>query len=89
MVLDAFRQRGRKPGPYKDVQVSFSHDPCERPLHLVSQMSNGHSNGHPMLSAPHNSNGMPLRNARRLTNHDGRTTKNVDEDGWHTVQRRR
>jgi len=44
MVREAFLQHSRiKKDPYEGVMVSFSHDPCERDLHLVSQIP-GHAN---------------------------------------------
>lgn len=44
MVREAFLKHSRtKRHPYEGVMVSFSHDPCERDLHLVSQIP-GHAN---------------------------------------------
>src|SRR5271156_3585500 len=87
MVRDEFRKRARQSGPYRDVQVSFSHDPCERPLNLISQIpssrnavrpSNGSSTSHsfPRPSAP-------ISPCRRPS------VSRAGEDGWQTVARRR
>lgn len=44
MVREKFLQYGStKHNPYEGVMVSFSHDPCERNMHLVSQIP-GHAN---------------------------------------------
>ncbi|KAJ9662790.1 hypothetical protein H2198_001241 [Neophaeococcomyces mojaviensis] len=44
LVRDKFLEYSRpKSSPYQGVMVSFSHDPCERDMHLVSQIP-GHSN---------------------------------------------
>lgn len=43
LVRDTFLQFGRTKGSsYFGIMVSYSHDPCEREMHLVSQIS-----GHP------------------------------------------
>jgi hypothetical protein len=87
MVRDEFRKRARQSGPYRDVQVSFSHDPCERPLNLISQIpssrndvrpSNGSSTSHsfPRPSVP-------------ISPCQGPSVSRSGEDGWQTVARRR
>ncbi|KAK5094208.1 hypothetical protein LTS08_008699 [Lithohypha guttulata] len=44
LVKDKFNQYSRtSKHPYEGVKVSYSHDPCERDLHLVSQIP-GHAN---------------------------------------------
>ncbi|RMZ81815.1 hypothetical protein DV738_g2008, partial [Chaetothyriales sp. CBS 135597] len=37
-VRDQFRAKAKQYGPYRDVQISFSHDPCEKPLNLITQI---------------------------------------------------
>ena len=44
LVSQSFKKRSKdRNSPYFGMQVSFSHDPCERNLHLVSQIP-GHAN---------------------------------------------
>lgn len=40
-VLEVFKGRASRSGPYSGVAVSYSPDPCEAALHLVSQMPGG------------------------------------------------
>lgn len=40
-ALEWFRAKASRPGPYSGVTVSFSSDPCEAVLPLVSQMPGG------------------------------------------------
>ena len=89
MVKDNFRDRSReKSGPYKGIQVSFSHDPCERQLHLVTQLTG--ANGTVNNSSHHiGANYTPIGPGRRLSNAGNRPVPAVDEDGWQTVQRRK
>lgn len=43
LVRDTFIEYGRlRSSPYNGIMVSYSHDPCERDMHLVSQIP-----GHP------------------------------------------
>ncbi|RMD39370.1 hypothetical protein DV735_g5767, partial [Chaetothyriales sp. CBS 134920] len=44
-VRDQFRAKARQKGPYRDVQVSFSHDPCEKPMNLITQIHAGDMRG--------------------------------------------
>lgn len=37
-VRDYFLKRAEQDGPYKAVQITFSTDPCERPLFLATQL---------------------------------------------------
>lgn len=44
LVKDKFHQYSRtNKHPYEGIKVSYSHDPCERDMHLVSQIP-GHLN---------------------------------------------
>lgn len=78
------------PGPYQDVMVSFSHDPCERPLNLITQMpgSRNSSGAKPSNAPVHTSPGgmvnRPLAASPRPT--QGPVT---DAEGWQTVGKRR
>lgn len=38
MVRAHFLAKGQEDGPYKQVAVTYSSDPCEKPLNLVSQI---------------------------------------------------
>ena len=64
MVRETFLKYSRaKRSSYEGVMVSFSHDPCERDLHLVSQIP-GHAN---YIGGNGNSNGNGYYRARTNT----------------------
>ena len=89
MVRDNFRERAKKTGSYKGIQVSFSHDPCERPLHLVTQIPGAHGIMHP-ANHQGSTSYTPLGQARQISNAGGaRPAPAIDNDGWQTVQRRK
>ena len=87
---EEFLSKSKKKGPYQGIQVSYSHDPCERPLHLVTQLndpnaSNPHKRAPPRGGSsyrpalPSHINGSSRRAQGRVS----------DEEGWQTVGRRR
>jgi hypothetical protein len=84
LVRDDFRKKARSAGPYQGVQVTFSHDPCERSMNLISQMhyttGEGQSRSDNFTSAgPALGMGVTRKQSRR-------NNKTVDKDGWETVQ---
>ena len=87
MVRDEFRKRARQAGPYRDVQVTFSHDPCERPLNLITQMPSSRNSTRPSNGSNISHNfprpSVPSSPYRRPS------VPRVDEDGWQTVARRK
>lgn len=87
LIRNKFRELGRmRNSPYHDIQVSFSHDPCERPLNLISANRTMVSNRPSIQRAPSGSfagrMGPPPPSPRRQ--HVG-----SEEDGWQTVGPRR
>ncbi|KAL9115698.1 MAG: hypothetical protein Q9227_000066 [Pyrenula ochraceoflavens] len=85
LVRDEFRRYAMTRGnAYWDLQVSFSHDPCERPLNLISQMNGLASTGRPNVPQRRISNpfagrmGPPPVSPRRQN-------ISADKDGWQTV----
>lgn len=94
-VRDEFIQLSRERGPYQDVQVGFSHDPCERPMNLITQIP------YPTPGAAQrerSDSGKSLTNGGRGYNPSApkfvpsnivRPRKGTDNDGWQTVQRKR
>ncbi|OAP56256.1 hypothetical protein AYL99_09435 [Fonsecaea erecta] len=92
IVRDEFLRRSRRPGPYQEVQVGFSHDPCERPMNLITQIPypgagpRDRSNSGKSVSSCRSYN----PNAAKFIPGAGlRARKGTDSDGWQTVQRRR
>ena len=87
MVKDDFRKRARTSGPYRDVQVGFSHDPCERALNLITQMPATR----PIIRPREGCSGSDIskRPAVPLNQRRRPSSSLVDEDGWQTVARRK
>ncbi|EXJ87145.1 hypothetical protein A1O3_04104 [Capronia epimyces CBS 606.96] len=92
IVRDEFIRRSRRQGPYHDVQVGFSHDPCERPMNLITQIP------YPGISPRDRSNSNKSASNARPYNPSApkfvpgtvvRGRKGTDSDGWQTVQRKR
>lgn len=92
IVRDDFLRRSRKPGPYQDVQVGFSHDPCERPMNLITQIP------YPGSASRNRSDSSKSGSSARSYNPNAtkfvpgavaRPRKGTDADGWQTVQRKR
>ncbi|KAF7512640.1 hypothetical protein GJ744_000901 [Endocarpon pusillum] len=95
-VREDFLRRAAYPGPYQDVMVSFSHDPCERPLNLITQMP-GSRNA--VEAKPHG--GMSTRESngdstassafgRPITASPSRgQCPAVDAEGWQKVGKRK
>ncbi|EXJ83317.1 hypothetical protein A1O1_06938 [Capronia coronata CBS 617.96] len=92
IVRDEFLHRSRKPGPYHDVHVGFSHDPCERPMNLITQIP------YPGTSPRDRSNSNKSGSSGRINQSTStklgsgaivRIRKGTDSDGWQTVQRKR
>ena len=90
IVRDEFIKRSRRPGPYQDVQVGFSHDPCERPMNLITQIpypgprDRSDSNKSASSGRGYNPNAPKF-----VPGAIGRARKGTDSDGWQTVQRKR
>ena len=91
-IRDEFRLLSKHDGPYKDVTVSFSHDPCERPMNLITQIpQNGgsyhvtspQSNRHNSAAARSKSNA-----GSRPSTSSGTQGRGGGSDGWTTVRRR-
>ena len=92
MVRDEFVRRSRRAGPYQEVQVGFSHDPCERPMNLITQIS--YPGSAPRERSDSSKSGSSGRsyNPNALKFVPGvaaRPRKGTDSDGWQTVQRKR
>jgi hypothetical protein len=91
LVRDDFIKRSRKPGPYQDVQIGFSHDPCERPLNLITQipyLGNGRDRRDSAVSASSARTYNPTA-MHFAPGNVNRGRKGTDSDGWQTVQRKR
>ncbi|RMZ77135.1 hypothetical protein DV737_g4478, partial [Chaetothyriales sp. CBS 132003] len=90
-VRDQFRAKARQKGRYRDVQVSFSHDPCEKPLNLITQIQPGDTgvterptNRDRAISGTSHSNGIKMGASSGTGALNGSTTKRekkVDADG--------
>jgi hypothetical protein len=83
-VRDDFRKQARSAGPYQGVQVTFSHDPCERSMNLISQIHYPIGEGRSQTdnvtgTGPALGTGVTRKQSRR-------SHKTVDKDGWETVQ---
>ncbi|KIX04473.1 uncharacterized protein Z518_05343 [Rhinocladiella mackenziei CBS 650.93] len=85
IVRDDFLRRSRNGGPYQDIQIGFSHDPCERPMNLITQI-------------PYTGSGPRDRSDSGKSASSGRSynpnapkfgRKGTDSDGWQTVLRKR
>ena len=90
-------------GPYRDISVSFSHDPCEKPLNLITQMPGSRNavqpNGHNvrarqasgLIEGQQNGHSYrpyhPRTGSEQSSRHQGSTS--ADSDGWQTVGKRR
>ncbi|RMZ92140.1 hypothetical protein DV736_g622, partial [Chaetothyriales sp. CBS 134916] len=98
-VRDRFRAEAKHNGPYRDVQVSFSHDPCEKPLNLITQIQFGDmglterpTNRDRAISGTSQLNSIKTGPSSGMGGLSGSTTKRerkVDADGWQTVMKRR
>lgn len=98
IVRESFLQRSKTRGPYENVAVSYSHDPCEKPMNLISQigvppMKRPRSESTRSSNASANANGLHRANTRN-SGHGGlgrRQPKRTvvapkkDDDGWQTV----
>jgi hypothetical protein len=96
LVRNEFRKRSSKPGPYRDITTGFSHDPCERPMNLITQIPNPGQPGNQTVRGRSDSykgatNGHTYNpNAPKFVpGHNGRGRKATDADGWQTVQRKK
>ncbi|KIW70392.1 hypothetical protein PV04_02666 [Phialophora macrospora] len=92
IVRDEFLRRSRRAGPYQEVQVGFSHDPCERPMNLITQIP------YPGCAPRDRSDSNKSASSGRAYNPSAakfipgtavRARKGTDPDGWQTVQRKR
>ena len=90
IVRDEFIRWSRRPGPYQEVQVGFSHDPCERPMNLITQIPYpGASSRDRSDSSKSGSSGRSYNpSAAKFVPRAG-LRKSADSDGWQTVQRKR
>ncbi len=90
IVKDEYRKRARQAGPYRDVQVSFSHDPCERPMNLITQMPSSRNTVRPLATTngANFSHNFP-RPSGLISPRRQQSLSLVDEDGWQTVARRK
>ena len=96
LVRDEFRRAAKTKGPYRDVQVSFSHDPCEKPLNLITQIPSGEgTRGRALSNISGNSNtiirgaGADNSGVPGLTRQSSRRKHQVDADGWETIVKKR
>ena len=91
LVRNHFISKSRGSGPYQDVQVGFSHDPCERPMNLITQIPYPGSLRARSDSSKSAGSGRAYNPtaAKFYPGVAGRTRKSTDSDGWQTVQRRR
>lgn len=92
LVRDEFMKRARRFGPYQDVQVGFSHDPCERPLNLITQIPYPGSRSRDRSDSTKSSSSGRSYNPNALKfvpGNVGRGRKGTDAEGWQTVQRKR
>lgn len=95
LVRDNFFERSRVKGdPYHNIHVSFSHDPCEKPMNLITQIDSPttarfRSNSHRSEPTSNNGNGLYRSNSRapgRLARRESkRNAPKQDDDGWQTV----
>jgi hypothetical protein len=92
IVRNDFLARSRRAGPYQDVQIGFSHDPCERPMNLITQIT------YPGSAPRDRSDSAKSASSGRSYNPNApkfvpgaitRGRKRTDSDGWQTVQRKR
>lgn len=96
-VRDEFIQLARERGPYTDVQVGFSHDPCERPMNLITQIpypvpgAAARERSDSGKSASSGGRGYNTTAPQFVpgANHTARPRKATDNDGWQTVSRKR
>jgi hypothetical protein len=85
MVRDDFRRKARVAGPYQSIHVSFSHDPCEKPLNLITQIPSAGGEPRPRSGSTRNQpigSGLGTGVSRR----DSKRKKVMDVDGWQTVR---
>ncbi|KAJ9645457.1 hypothetical protein H2204_001036 [Knufia peltigerae] len=98
IIRDEFIKRSRKPGPYQEVQIGFSHDPCERPLNLITQIPCP-GDGYPGKGRDRRDSAVSASNIRSYNPTAPKFTpgnvivnrgkKGTDADGWQTVHRKR
>lgn len=77
--------------------VSFSHDPCERPLHLITQMPGSRNAAAPWLqhgamnggSNGHINDGSGIQPLPITTSPRRGQRLMVDAEGWQTVMKRK
>jgi hypothetical protein len=87
MVRDDFRKKARQSGPYHNVHVSFSHDPCEKTMNLITQIPRGVNGLSRSNSTRSNANGNGVGNGvNGLARRESQRKKIVDKDGWQTVK---
>ena len=95
VVRENFLRKSKMRGPYENLQVSYSHDPCEKPMNLITQIGapsakrprsdsakSGINNGgglHRSNTTGRNSGGGLSRRQSR------RAETKKDDDGWQTV----
>jgi len=90
LVRDEFMKRARRAGPYQDVQIGFSHDPCERPLNLITQIPYPGSRDRSDSAKSGSSARSYNPNAPKFVpGNVARGRKGTDAEGWQTVQRKR
>jgi hypothetical protein len=95
LVRDNFLAKSRlKGGPYQNVQVSFSHDPCEKPMNLITQIESPTAARFRADSyrSDHNNNIVPGLNRsnskaqpKLVRRESKRKAAKPDVDGWQTV----
>ncbi|EHY56863.1 peptide-methionine (S)-S-oxide reductase [Exophiala dermatitidis NIH/UT8656] len=89
IVREEFLRRSKAKGPYHDVGVGFSHDPCERPMNLITQIPcPGTSPRDRSNSSKSGSSGKSTA-AKVVPGAVNRGRKGTDPDGWQTVHRKR
>lgn len=97
-IRDDFRRLAKNNGPYKDVSVSFSHDPCERPMNLITQIPqnggsyhssspNSYRHSPPGGRSKNNVYGNGSAGSRPSTSNTAQG-KGSGGDGWTTIKRR-
>lgn len=96
LVRDNFLAKSNsKTSPYHNIQVTFSHDPCEKPMNLITQIDSptaGRFRSDSYKSEQNynpNGNGLYRSNSRaqgKLGRRESkRKAQKPDDDGWQTV----
>ena len=97
LIRERFLEKSRMKGsPYHNIHITFSHDPCEKPMNLITQIdspTSGRLRSDSYLSEQStttaNSKGLYRSNSRVQGGLGRRESKRKapkqDADGWQTV----